>query len=267
MEMNQNSPTLVDELRQVIQNFLDQHQRISLNGLSKRCQVSEPTLRRIMSGKVKTAPTLTTVVDILSTITKENRLPELIKLYPGVIGKTLEEGFSLLQDEDTPYEFSSELNETLRDEQRYLIFKLAANSSGVRRTRVREMFGLMGEQKLDDLIARDLVYEKLVDQERVAFTRVEGFSLSHDLFVSHFKACADYIDTAPHTGAKNNLYYNFSESINETGRREILNIQRAALKKMMAILNDEKYRGDLPVFILSAIDTLEPHLTEPPIYQ
>jgi transcriptional regulator with XRE-family HTH domain len=264
MFMQEQQPTQVlENLRQVIQTFLDQHDRISLNGLSKKCQVSEPTLRRIMSGKVKTMPTLTTIVDILATISKENRLPELIKQYPGPIAEVLKEGFSLVNDEELPYQFSAELNEVLRDEQRYLIFKLAANSSGVRRDRVKELFGLLGEQKLDDLIARDLVYEKLVDQQRVAFTRIEGFSLSHELFISHFKAVANYIDTSARPGNKNNLYYNFSESVNETGRREILNIQRQALKKIIAILNDEKYRGELPLFVLSAIDTLEPHLEGP----
>lgn len=267
MQAQHDTPTLLAELKNVIQNFLDEHQRISLNGLSKRCQVSEPTLRRIMSGKIKTTPTLTTVVDILSTISKEDRLPELVKKYPGVIAETLKEGFSLIADEDTPYQYCAELNEVLRDEQRYLIFKLAANTGGVKRTRVKELFGLIGEQKLDDLIARDLVYEKLLGNERVIFTRVEGFSLSNDLFISHFKACANYIDTRAKPGKKNNLYYNFSESVNETGRREILNIQRAALKKMAAILHDDKYRGELPLFILSAIDTLEPHLEETPILQ
>lgn len=251
--------SVVNELKLIIQAYLDEHQRISLNGFSKKCQVSEPTLRRIMSGKVKTTPTLTTIIDILSTISKENRLPELIELYPGIIGDTLKQSFSLLSEE-TPYEFSTELNELLRDEQSYLIFKLSANSSGVKRDRIKELFGILGEQKLDELISRDLVYEKLVGHDRTVFSRVEGFSLSHDLFVNHFKACANYINTNTQQSSRNNLFYNLSESVNDNARREILTIQLQALKKIMGILNDDKSRGNLPLFVLSAIDTLEPHL-------
>jgi hypothetical protein len=257
----QDEPSVVEELKLIIQSYLDEHQRVSLNGFSKKCQVSEPTLRRIMSGKIKTTPTLTTIVDILSTISKENRLPELIALYPGVIGNTLKQSFALL-NEETPYEFSTELNEILRDEQSYLIFKLAANTNGVKRNGIKELFGIIGEQKLDDLIARDLVYEKLVGVDRVAFTRIEGFSLSHDLFINHFKACANYINTNTQQAARNNLFYNLSESVNENARREILTIQLQALKKIMNILNDDKSRGNLPLFVLSAIDTLEPHLND-----
>lgn len=257
----QNESSVVIELKQIIQSYLDEHQRISLNGFSKKCQVSEPTLRRIMSGKVKTTPTLTTIIDILSTISKENRLPELIELYPGIIGDTLKQSFGLLSEE-TPYEFSTELNELLRDEQSYLIFKLAANSIGVKRNRIKELFGILGEQKLDELISRDLVYEKLVGSDRVAFSRVEGFSLTHELFINHFKACANYINTSTQQSSRNNLFYNLSESVNESARREILTIQLQALKRIMTILNDDKSRGSLPLFVLSAIDTLEPHLNE-----
>ena len=82
-----NNHLLITHLQTVIRSYLDQHTRISLNGLSKRCSVSEPTLRRIMNGQVKTAPTLTTVVDILSTIGKESRLSKLIDMYPGPIAE------------------------------------------------------------------------------------------------------------------------------------------------------------------------------------
>ncbi len=249
--------TLVTELRKIIQDYLENHQRVSLNGLSKKCQVSEPTLRRIMSGKIKTTPTLSTVVDILCTISKETKVQSLIKLYPGIIAEALKEGYSLLAEEEVPYQFSPELNEILTDEVRYIIFKLAANTAGVKRAKVRELFGIAGEEKLDELIARDLVYEELRLGERFIRTRIEGFSLGHEVFVSHFKACADFIDTRPQAGKKNNLYYNLSESINECGQREILNLQRQALKKIMQILNDDKYRGDIPVFVLSAIDSLD----------
>lgn len=86
--------------------------------------------------------------------------------------------------------------------------------------------------------------------------------MGHEQFVEHFKAVADFIKTGDLGPKKNNLFYNFSESVNEKGMREILNVQRAALKKVARILNDDQFGGDIPLFVLSAIDTLDLPLTE-----
>lgn len=252
----EDSPIVV-QLREAIQGYLDEHRRVSLNGLSKRCQTSEPTLRRIMSGKVKTAPTLTTVVDILSTISKESSLPKLIELYPGPIAESLKENFGLVLTPECNYQSSETLNKELADEQKYLIFKLAANSCGVKRNTIKELFGLVGEEKCDELISKDLLTETVVNQERVIKTKVEGFSLSHRLFVKNFKAVANYIDASPKLGKQDNLFYNLSESLSDQGLKEVLNIQRQALQKIIKVLNDPKYSGEHPVFVLSAIDTME----------
>ena len=39
--------------------------------------------------------------------------------------------------------------------------------------------------------------------------------------------------------------------------REVLQIQRTALKKIAKILNDDEFVGEIPLFVLSAIDTLD----------
>lgn len=257
MEIRSQESPIVAQLREAIQSYLDEHRRVSLNGLSKRCQTSEPTLRRIMSGKVKTTPTLNTVLDILSTLSKESSIPKLVDMYPGPIAESLKENFGLLIKPEYKYESSEALNKELVDEQKYLIFKLAANNSGVKRITVRELFGLVGEEKADELISKDLLTESIVNQERVLKTKVEGFALSHELFIKNFQAVASYIDTKPKLGKQDNLFYNLSESLNDQGMKEVLNIQRQALQKMIKVLNDPKYSGELPVFILSAIDRLE----------
>lgn len=252
----EDSPIVV-QLREVIKGYLDEHRRVSLNGLSKRCQTSEPTLRRIMSGKVKTVPTLTTIIDILSTLSKESQLTKLIELYPGPIAESLKENFGLVLGPECSYESSEVLNKELADEQKYLIFKLAANSSGVKRATISELFGSIGEQKCDELISKDLLTETVVNHERLLKTKVDGFSLSHRLFTKNFKAVANFIDTSPKIGRQDNLFYNLSESLSDQGLKEVLNIQRQALQKIIKILNDPKYTGDHPVFVLSAIDTIQ----------
>ena len=62
------SLSVADHLRLIITQYLEKRPQLSVNGISKRCNVSEPTLRRIMSGKVKTIPQITTLLDILTYI-------------------------------------------------------------------------------------------------------------------------------------------------------------------------------------------------------
>jgi transcriptional regulator with XRE-family HTH domain len=249
---------IASELQKLIKGHLNEHRNLSLNALSKRCRVSEPTLRRIVSGKVKTNPTVNTIVDILSSLSKETNITKLVDLYPGPLAESLRENFgTIIGPEEYNYEFSEVLNRELKDPKRYLIFKLASNSNGVTRAKIRQLFGELGDQKCDDLINLDLIHEQWQKNQRVLKTKVEGFYLHNDLFKQNFKALADYIDTSPKLGEQKNLFYNLSESVNEQALRDILNIQRQALKKMVKILNDEKSRGELPVFILNAIDTLD----------
>lgn len=250
--------SIAAELQTLIKAHLSEHRNLSLNALSKRCRVSEPTLRRIVGGKVKTNPTVNTIVDILSSLSKETNIAKLVELYPGPLADSLKENFgAVIGPEKYNYEYSEILNRELKDSERYLIFKLASNSKGVTRAKVRQLFGDRGDQKCDDLINLDLLHEEWKDSQRVLRTKVEGFYLHNDMFKQNFKALADYIDTRPKLGEQTNLFYNLSESVNEQALRDILNIQRQALKKIVKVLNDDKSRGELPVFVLNAIDLLD----------
>ncbi|MFT6071057.1 MAG: hypothetical protein ACJAT2_002710 [Bacteriovoracaceae bacterium] len=255
-EQGTEKRTVISELQAVIRGYLDKHSRISLNGLSKRCTVSEPTLRRIMHGQVKTAPTLTTVVDILSTINKEPCIRKLAAMYPGPLADVLSEGFSIFEAEELDYVYNQKLNEVLVDETSYLIYKMAANRCGLAQSKVRELFGLVGEEKIYSLKKEDLLEEKIERGQVHYHAKIVGFSLDHKLFIKNFQSVANFIKTDQQSGPKSNLYYNLSESVNEQGRREILRLQKDSLRKIAKILDDEKYGGDIPLFVISAVDDM-----------
>ncbi|MCO4792328.1 MAG: hypothetical protein KC493_01355 [Bacteriovoracaceae bacterium] len=251
-----NNNLILNQLQDSVLSYLGRNKNISLNGLSKRCSISEPTLRRIKNGQIKTLPTLTTIIDLLCSLNKVDKIPELIEIYKETpIGAFLNEHFSVLASGDYSYEFNQELDESLRDNISYLIFKLSCNTSGVTHTKIKEMFGKHGTDKLEVLEKKNLI-KKESDGETYK-TAIEAFSLGHEHFVEHFKAVADFIKTGEIGPKKNNLFYNFSESVNEKGMREILQIQRLALKKIAKVLNDKEYTGEIPLFVLSAIDTLD----------
>ena len=96
-----NNSLILNQLQDSVLNYLNKNKNISLNGLAKRCSISEPTLRRINNGQIKTLPTLTTIVDLLCSLNKVDKIPELIEIYKGSpIGEFLQEHFSVLSSTD-----------------------------------------------------------------------------------------------------------------------------------------------------------------------
>ena len=251
----QSSSEVLTHLQALLSEFLEKHPNMTINGLSKRCSVSEPTLRRIKNGQVKTLPSVTTIVDILSYISKEKTIVRLVEKYPGPIADFLKEKIPQTNNSKTP-EYSELLNRTLKDPVKYIIYKLAANDTGVDLEKIVEFFGRYGENHLDELLQQNLVEQR---GDRY-FAKIENFVLSHDLFVSHFKTVADFIK--PHkliTASKSHspLFANYSGSLNKKAYSTILNIQRAAFKKIISVLVDEKSSGEIPTFIIGAVDTLD----------
>lgn len=251
-----NSDVCVQQqLQTVLNEFLHDHPQLTINGLSKRCAVSEPTLRRIRNGQIKTLPSVTTVIDILSYISKEKSIVNLIEKYPGPIAEFLKEKVPQTNNKNKP-EYSELLNKTLKDPVKYLIYKLAANDTGISPDKVSELFGRYGESQLEDLVALNLLEQR----GSTYHAKIENFVLSHDLFVGHFKMVADFIKphklmTAPKSHSP--LFANYSASLNKKAYSTILGIQRAAFKKIINVLVDKNSSGNIPTFILGAIDTLD----------
>jgi hypothetical protein len=223
------SNSVLNELKRSIQGYLNSHPRISLNGLSKRCAVSEPTFRRIMNDQVKTTPNPDTIVEILTTVHRGSKLRDIVEMYPGPIAELLIETFGFVAEEDSPYKVSDVLDQELAEREAYLIYKLAANRSGVTRAKVTQLFGRVGEQIAENLLEKELLEVK----NNIYHATLDGFSLTHELFIRNFKALADFIDTNPNNTHRKNQYYNFSESVNSEGLKKVMDIQRMALKKIL----------------------------------
>ena len=150
---------------------------------------------------------------------------------------------------------SVNLSSKLQDPVRYMIYKLAANRAGVTAAKISELFGLFGSQKLEDLINEDL----LVLGGSTYRAAHSNYSLSHEVFTTHFKATADFIkpeklNTSPQKYSQ--AFVNMSESINLSAYGSILKVQRAALKKIREIMFDPQNKGEIPAFVVTAIDTI-----------
>lgn len=250
---SQNPNELMAEMQRILSAYLAENPRRSLNGLSKRCTISEPTLRRLLKGQVKTLPNVTTVLDVLAAVSGEKSVRRIAEIYPGAIARYLEAMAPHFEDQDTQYD--PELNLEMRNSTAYLIYKLAANHTGVGRAKVIELFGAQGNQVLENLERKG--YIALQDGIYKAVSK--NFTGSHGEFVFNFKAVADFIKVRDLSGTTHldPLLVNYSESISPEAYREIVTIQKAALRKIRAILANPSSTGQVPAFLLMAFDTLD----------
>jgi hypothetical protein len=245
---------LMSALQGALQDYLNQKTSRSLNGLSKRCTVSEPTLRRILKGQIKTLPTSTTILDILTNITGEKNTSQIAKLFPGPIAEYLQS--TLPQSEDCHTEYSSELNEELKDPVKYIIYKLSSNSRGLSVKKLNELFGRHGQVSAENLLKKDY----LSFSENTYFSKVKNFTMNQENFVSNFKLIADYIKTQ-NPMVKTNLHAllaNYSESVSVEAYKEIVSLQKKTLQKIRNIMSSDDSKGPIPLFFLLALDTLDP---------
>ncbi len=244
---------VIEQLSEILNNYLKTHPNMTLNGLSKKCRVSEPTIRRIAKRQVKTLPTVSTVLDLLTVVSKINDLSELVKFYGGAVSDFIHQAYPHLESHSP--EYSNTLNQELQNPVKYLIFKLSLNRSGVSEDKVKKLFGDLGIMELKSLIEKKVIIKK---QDRY-FSSVKNFSGSYEDFVEQFKWTSSFIKTGkviPH-GVLNPLFVNGSESISQEAYKEIVKIQKLALKKISQVIANPDSNGPVPVFFLCALDTLD----------
>jgi hypothetical protein len=249
---------LAIELQTVLNCFLENHKNLSLNGLSKRCGVSEPTLRRLAKAQIKTTPSISVVLCLLSYIAKEERIDKLADLYPGAIGRFLKQNLPMTSLTQVSLEFSKKLNSALRDPTCFLIYSLAANGDGVDTTTLQQLFGLHGVN-----LAENLCVEQLLECKNNRFYAViENYTLDHSHFVQQFKALADFIKPNRYSVAEPCLspfYHTLTNGVSAEAFKKIQKIQSQALKKSAEVMFAPENKGTIPAFLLLALDTVATH--------
>lgn len=255
-----HSERLLEQLQAALLNYMHKRPYLSLSAISRKCRVSEPTLRRVRNQEFRTAPTPSTVVNLLSYISGEsspsiNRLQEL---YGGAIADYLAEQFSASQDAEL--ETDPELIEALRDNTTYAIFKLCLNTGGVSKKTLQRLFGEAGLYNLESLISQNFVLEK----EGRYFAKVEWLALPGDLTKEKFAYLAQFIKTSSNDSDPllSPRHCNYSCAISPSAYKEISKLQSRFLKKVREIISNDENQGNIPLLLLSALDTLDTKLPD-----
>lgn len=245
MQVNQS-------LKVLTQNYLDAHPSLSLNALAKRANVSEPTLRRLMNDTSKQTPSPNIVLNLVSYIFKEKKLSVLLTKTDGAIGEFLRKSYDQFIFDQESYEYHHDLNALFRDKDYYLIYKLAANVSGVKEVEIEKLLGELGKMKVLEMLKKKIL---LKDEAGHLHAANKNFSVDIEVAKDFLPEMLRFFKPQKAEEGKN-LFYTLSESLNEDAIKQIKDIQREAVKNIHKIMSDEKYQGEIPYFAVTLLDTM-----------
>lgn len=243
--------TLLEQLKDLLENYFRKFPNVSINALAKKSGVGATTLRRILSDSLKGDPAPSTVLNVVSAVTKERRLSTLLKSFDGPIGEVLRGSFGHFVEENLPHSYSTDLNQELADWSKYFIYKLASNKCGVSRTYLTQTLGNVGLKSLAEMFEKGLVYS---DGE-IIHSKEKNFSLDLNVALKHLPTLLEFYKP-DELDRGHNLFYTLSESINEEGIKKVKEIQKEAIKKIYAVMNSPYYEGEIPYFTVHCMDTL-----------
>lgn len=245
MELNQKN-NYKFELKRVVEDYLLNHPNLSLNALANRADIPVSTLRRVVKTEksVELAPHLT--LNLMSYLYREKNLNKLLGVVPQEIAHFLKKHFGHFIFENNDYEMDLDLNNELKDPIKYFIYKLASHNNGVGLDEVIELYGHFGKEKINELGKNGF----LDYREGRFFAKIMNFSLDLETMASHLPMLASKYRPEKLEEGKN-LCYSLSESLNSQGILKIKEAQKEAINKMLAIMNDQDYQGDIPYFCLN----------------
>lgn len=254
MEMELQRDDLISQLQNLINDYLAKYPQVSINALATRSNIPVSTLRRISLGQQKGDLAPHNVLNLASYVLKEKSLAELLKKVHPTIKEYLEGHFGQFIFANNQRVYDVDLNEVLKDQFFYFIYKQAANHNGTTYMDIIEMFGRIGEAKANELKDMGL----LIEEGNRLHAKSKNFSLDLKVATSHLPELVRFYK--PETlGMGLNLFYSLSESMSKDAITEIKDIQREAVKKISAIMNDPEKMGEIPYFTLNLAETFNLH--------
>ncbi len=242
---------LIQSLQIMIAGHLERHPQLTLNALASRSNVPVTTLRRLAGGQQKNDIAPHSVLNLVSYVLREKNLARLLERVAPTVADFLRRHFGNFIFEAPKATYSTDLNCELRDETKYLIYKLAANHDGTDLITVVENFGAQGLKKVEELKARGLVEE----HAGKIHARDKNFSLDLTVAAAHLPALVGLYK--PQTmGRGLNTMFSMSEALTAEAIAELKALQRECVMKMNAVMNRPESLGSIPYFTINLAETL-----------
>lgn len=248
------------QLRQLTESYLAKHPGLTLNALATRCGVPATTMRRLMQkgviGEQKNELAPHSVLSLVSYLLKEKKISSLLKKIDGPVAELLNRCFDqfIFDEHSSQHTLNSDLNAIFQDKTSYLIYKLAANQCGTTMDEIKNVFGLLGLQKLSELIEKNWI---VADEECNELLHAREKNFSVDLGLAHqlTHSLVDFYKPRD-VEAGFNLFYSLSEGMNEEGIKKIKEIEKDAVKKIYDLMNNKNHQGDIAYFAVVLSDVL-----------
>lgn len=248
----QEERDLIQELKEMIESYMTRNPALTLNALAQRSNVPVTSLRRLMAGQQKNEIAPHSVLNIVSYIMREKSLAVILEKAEPAISEYLRKHFgNFVFATGGKHSYDCDLNVELKDETKYLIYKLAANHNGTDLMTVVDNFGSFGKKKVEEMLKDGL----LKDEEGRLHAREKNFSLDLSIAAAHLPALVQFYKPGTIAQGKNSMF-SMSESLCMDAIAEIKKIQKECVMKMHAIMNNPDSFGDIPYFTINLSETM-----------
>lgn len=245
---------LVCQLRDILLEYLAEHRHISIHGLSKRCGVAPTTLSRIINLETKSDPRPTTVVAIVSALSKETNIHKLVEIYQGPVQECLISAFKSLLPES---HYVPEWSDIFGDRMNYIVYKMAANRIGITQKELIDLMGVPVVAAIEELSELKVIFEENGRYHAVK----KNFCLPPSVYKKHIPELIRFTQFGSAL-VKGAIFRNISESINGEAYNSIRAILEEAILKVTHILQSNESNGSVPFFMTVILDTMEASLQE-----
>ncbi|MBM4250755.1 MAG: hypothetical protein FJ146_02165 [Deltaproteobacteria bacterium] len=234
---------LSENLRNVIDRYLNGHRSRSLATLSRASGVSYTTLRRLYQreGNPTAEPVLKIIDVALST---EEKLDFIKRYYPEI-------AVNLSGIQADAYLSAAPRQEILkafyvRDPHNYIL-NLAQNDKGTTRETVQRITGERGLEALDELVEHGILEVERVGGDTV-YRLPAMLSSDCDMALAQMKLSADHFDRSL-IGTKAARLFHATASIDQRTLERIHDVLSGAIKEIIELKDDPRNSGDIPLFV------------------
>jgi hypothetical protein len=232
---------LLNDLKKVIDGYLDGHRSRNLASLSRVSGVAYTTLRRF--AQMEGHPTVEPVLKILDAALKTNEKIVFIKKhFPEIATSITNYAGRDYKGEEPGRE---ELKMFVRRVPHNYVLNLATNVAGTDVATISRLFGERGTEALDELVELGIVERER--DGKVRYREETLISFDCDYLLDQIRNSAEVFDRSL-LGTNAARVWHMSAGVNKEGLDKIRDIVSAAYQAISEVNEDRKYFGKIPYF-------------------
>ncbi len=250
MQLTQEND-LINSLQLMINSYMSRNPQLTLNALAQRSNIPITSLRRLVGGGQKSEIAPHSVLNLVSYILRERNISKLIAKLDLSIASFLKRHFGNFIFVAETNNNDPDLDLELRDQTKFLIFKMAQNHNGVDLETLTENFGILGTKKIEEMVSDGLL--TLLGERLHAVNK--NYKINTQLVADHLPALVQFYK--PELSKEGmNYFAQLNESLNPQAIEKIMAIQKCCLEEIQKIISNVESLGEIPYFYLNLSETM-----------